>query len=549
MTPSGPALERNLTRLFERAYVPVAPRAAFRVELESRLLAQLETMRPDGSESGMERAAAVESPPRPRLVWAAPVLAAAAAVLALFAWLFPRDGSDGAPRDPWTICAQGDVALRRGVAEAWTAATAAELGSGVVVGGEALELATPNDRSATALADRAAVEVGPASRVWIGERDGVAGAELVAGAMTVEHRSGGEPFRIWSREGELRLAGGRLEAALDGDGLELLLTDGHAELVGPSGTHALERGRRATVAGGRAIAVASAVRDGTPNEPSGEPSGDRRLADVPGDDDADAEPPEPAGDADGAILAGAVTDAESGEPVAAFRVVLLADREIPDVAEPELSTFEAEDGRFRWDGIEPFGYEVFVQAAGYGLWRAPVTELAAGEPVEIAVRLERGGTVRGWIVDDETDAPVPGATVVSETDAPTKMLPAPLDELPDWLPAARRAESDGSFVLEDLSLGTHTLRGRRAGLRGALGRRRDRGGDQFSRERARRSCGSGAAARSKGARRRPTAARSRARSCSRPRCPTPRVARCSSSRRRPTRRGATKSRTSRPAST
>jgi hypothetical protein len=158
-----------------------------------------------------------------------------------------------------------------------------------------------------------------------------------------------------------------------------------------------------------------------------------------------------------AALAGRVTG-PGGAPVPRFRVILLAQREVPDVVMPVLRAFDAADGAFRWEGLEADRYEVFVEADGLAQHRTGPVDLAAGEALALDVALAPGRRLRGWVVADDTDAPIPGATVVVESETPSQVLPMDLDESPGWLTRLARTGSDGGFELEDLASGRGRLR-------------------------------------------------------------------------------------------
>jgi protocatechuate 3,4-dioxygenase beta subunit len=163
-----------------------------------------------------------------------------------------------------------------------------------------------------------------------------------------------------------------------------------------------------------------------------------------------------------AAVRGRVRDA-AGAPVTRFRVLLLREAEVPDVAEPELKAFENADGAFAWDGVRPDRYEVFVEAKGFAQHRTGVIELAAGSPQELDVTLGAGRGLHGWVLERDTETPLPGASVVVESEVPSQVLPLDLTEPPEWLGQLATAGPDGGFALEDLAPGSHRLRVSAAG--------------------------------------------------------------------------------------
>jgi len=174
------------------------------------------------------------------------------------------------------------------------------------------------------------------------------------------------------------------------------------------------------------------------------------------DEDGSGDADEAAAIGDGLALR--VVDAESGEAIAAYRVGLLPPRRGNEFDLSVVRDVAASDGHGRWSGHGLEEADVFVHAEGYALFsgeRSSFAEDALTDLGEIA--LVRGGEVRGHVVDERGNG-IPGATVLSQRDAPTWALPFDLDQMEQWLPVRSTTAEDGSFVLSHLSPGTHVLR-------------------------------------------------------------------------------------------
>jgi len=99
-------------------------------------------------------------------------------------------------------------------------------------------------------------------------------------------------------------------------------------------------------------------------------------------------------------IAGRVTDADSGAPVAGARVTL----DGPGIAAADHVVVADREGRFRRDGLSPGRYQVSAAARGYvtasGEWRETVVLGIAEASRDVSFRLNRGAVVAGFITDD-----------------------------------------------------------------------------------------------------------------------------------------------------
>jgi hypothetical protein len=165
-----------------------------------------------------------------------------------------------------------------------------------------------------------------------------------------------------------------------------------------------------------------------------------------------------------AVLGGRVAVLDAPLP-AELEVVLLRAVPLPAVAWPESrrvpfapAAGEPGQGSFRWDGLEAGTYLVQVNADGLAPASAQGVVLAAGSQLELDFTLAPGAVLSGHVVDALTGAPLVGALVVSESDAPVQILGTRLDEIPSEVRARALTGPGGRFVLTDLVPGTQRLR-------------------------------------------------------------------------------------------
>ena len=125
----------------------------------------------------------------------------------------------------------------------------------------------------------------------------------------------------------------------------------------------------------------------------------------------------------------------------------------PDFREVETD----EDGWFLMEDVVARKHTLYVSARGHALGKVDDVEVRPGETTEVTVDLPRGFKVRGKVVSRAGGRPVPDAIVFSERD----LIPSSVatDTAAGYRPIARatRTGLDGSFVLEDLTEGTHRL--------------------------------------------------------------------------------------------
>jgi len=433
--PDGRVLEHNLGLLLRHAYVPVLPKPAFRSELERawmqtfrrRVLAQGVTRRPG---------------PRRLVVVAA---AAAALALALLGWWRVAETPDS-PTTPGALLAAGEVALSTD-RTTWRAASPTERTAGVRLERATLAVHVPGDATLAVLAADGRIELGGATSARLAPEPALV-ATLEAGSLTLERSQAGVlPWSLAAGPGAVRLAHGILEADREGELARFTLVAGEARFEGAGETpaRALVTGRTLTVVAGAPVEPTVAARVDSIEIP------DEREAVAPD------EAPEPAQPASPLALAGRVVGPD-GEPVAAYRLGLLRERVGNEFQ--SVSTFDIEDaeGAFRLENVEPGSYTLFAHAAGLPIARVEPLELASGPlTLEEPVRLAPGGSVQGFAFDPATGDPVQDAVVLVERDAPQNILLLN-DVQRMWVPISTRTASDGSFRIDHVTPGTHTLR-------------------------------------------------------------------------------------------
>lgn len=430
---SARILDHNIEQLLRRAYVPALPLPEFRERLEAVWMKELARKNaPAPPET---------SPAERRWPWA--VVAAAAAVLIFLVGTWMRSAP---PTTAEAWLARGEAAYRDTPSGPWTS-----------VGGATLPYEAGHLAIATPLATEVAVggadwslRLAEASRVELELRSGTLDVDL-HGSLDLAHRGAGvgtlatEHGTLELRAAELRLRQGPQE-------LTVTVEQGEAWYSDPSGREPLPLGKALSLTDGHAAGtLAESATGATPPEAipgRREPVVSRSTLPAP---PLEAEP-EPQ-----ARIEVTVRDKATGTPIEAFAIALLEERIGNEFRAPAMRAVEAPGGRYLWLGDERARQEVFVHAPGYALARSELIDPRTEASLEF--ELEPGTTLRGIVLDEETGNPVPGAQVLSEIDAPTHALSFDPSQMPGlWLPVSTRSALDGSFELEDLSVGKQVLR-------------------------------------------------------------------------------------------
>lgn len=442
MKPDGRILERNVGALVRHAYVPVRPAPHFRRRLGAEFLRAWESERVRWS----RRQSALR---RPAFGLGFGIAAAAAALLlAIFLGDDLFDPSPASPAPLGELLARGDIAVRHGAALPFEVGAAAmPLTDGY------LEVVTPDARSARLERSGEGAIVAAENSHLIGTGVQATRVELARGGLALDKQSAsdaGEPWTLTSVAGALEVHHGELTAELLGRELHVRLGAGVAYALTAQGPSPLPLGE-SLLRGGELVTSTVLAQAETER-------GERQVIEaVPTVDAADEVATAGPGASDRATLVGRVLDAD-GQPVQDFTVDLLVEQDYANITDPVSRDFATPDGSFEWTGVKPGRYDVFVRAPGWATWRTPErVELVANESRTLAVQVEGGGSVRGFVVDRVTGAPIANAWVVSESDAPTMALPLSPD-LIDGLDASVMTGADGSFELQRLSSGRQLLR-------------------------------------------------------------------------------------------
>jgi hypothetical protein len=467
----GPdVLDRNLALLLTRAYVPVRPSAAFRASLHQSLSpsqALNARVRPHSPAPArplprLERS----SEPRRARVFALR-LAAAALVLALGAFFLARALSGGTGGAPGRACdeflAHGDAAVRVD-GGAWRAFDARERANGLEHSAGSLELATPRDHGALvwlAGAGSAAFEGESRASLVLGGDGAHLALDFTAGALVLERLAAGGAWRVHTTQGDFELARGKLELAYvgpelaaGGHSLRARLVWGAASFLTADGALALDTGVAQIVRAGRASEFAPLAAAET---------GVRTNAANPTPAPAATESAAPAAPATQRATLRARLALPAGHALAgAWRLSVMRGVRLPEVGAPEVHTFDASVANAELGELEPGVYELFATLPGFGDWRARDVALGAGETLAIVITPLAPARVAGRVLDARTGAPLEGAYVVSETDAPAAVLPFDFaaDTDADWKTwtCLARTGPDGRFELAHLSAGRHVVR-------------------------------------------------------------------------------------------
>ena len=122
----------------------------------------------------------------------------------------------------------------------------------------------------------------------------------------------------------------------------------------------------------------------------------------------------------------------------------------------EKRAMHAPDGRFTLENVVPGKYTFKITADGLVPARIEETELVPGQPLDLGeIRLDKGATVRGMVLDKGNKAPVGGAAIVIEEGGGLAGMLRQMD--PNQRPAATTGP-DGRFVLSGIAPGQLALR-------------------------------------------------------------------------------------------
>ena len=160
-----------------------------------------------------------------------------------------------------------------------------------------------------------------------------------------------------------------------------------------------------------------------------------------------------------AAVSGTVLEAGSNTPVAGAQVTLMSFAPGPQPGrppEPLIATTD-QDGRYRFDALEPGRYRVSVQKAGFAtmLWPGfPEATLKAGErKTDLNVTIQRSAAIVGRVLDENGES-IANANVMRWR-RPLVMNGAAVPARPGLIPAGSAAQTNdlGEFRLFGLAPG------------------------------------------------------------------------------------------------
>jgi hypothetical protein len=157
------------------------------------------------------------------------------------------------------------------------------------------------------------------------------------------------------------------------------------------------------------------------------------------------------------VIHGTVVDAETGEPLTAFRVrvVKIGHLRGPGyVQDPQWRSIDDAGGEFRFDVVGPGVYQVHVMAGGRALSRSEPINTDENQDDAIQLKLSQGATLSGTVVDEHGE-PVDGARVIPLSKAGGAM-PGVIGKFASDEGAVETL--DGKFTIPQLAPGKETLK-------------------------------------------------------------------------------------------
>ncbi|MCB9508983.1 MAG: carboxypeptidase regulatory-like domain-containing protein [Deferribacteres bacterium] len=167
-------------------------------------------------------------------------------------------------------------------------------------------------------------------------------------------------------------------------------------------------------------------------------------------------------------IAGKVVDAASGEPVADAMISVLESGRGRKLVQMVARTKTNEKGEFL-AGVRPGKYFVFAEAKGFvGEYVDNKLSVLDADTIEIMenahtrvpdVALDRLGSIAGQVIDEDSKAPLAGATVIAFLEYDPRMLMLDLQSMgPVMRSYQARTDNSGNYFLEDLPTGKYFLK-------------------------------------------------------------------------------------------
>lgn len=444
MNEPDDVLERNLRRLFTRAYRPVVPTAEFR----ARLVRRLET-RPTADRAPLQ-------PVRPRRLENTVLAAAALIVVTLGVAYLVLRSTRAVAADPEAMLARGSVLVRESGDRGWREIEAETAARGLELPFEdQILVRTPAHVSIELReASSAVVTIAPASSASVDTSRNVSRrtVDLQAGAVRIQNLAGKDWTLLGPDGADVLLSRGTLSARLESSappetGLCLVVVLENGAGSAYAGGYVLQVGVETTLHDGRVLSAATAPADGTT-------ASARASAATTG-----AEAPDPAQTAirrDGfASLVGAIVRSSDEDRIGRYSVTILRKERLPAVATPKRYEFDGAE-RFSIHPVRPGTYDVYVERAGHVPWIARGIEIASNATHELTVTSSSGASLAGRVVAARDGTPIANALVIVEDLVPAQVIL--FDAAESAWSAAARTNSAGEFVLEHIPPGPHVLR-------------------------------------------------------------------------------------------
>ena len=163
-----------------------------------------------------------------------------------------------------------------------------------------------------------------------------------------------------------------------------------------------------------------------------------------------------------ASISGQVIDDETGQPIKSFSVAVTASPSLTSIPVKQRQRFHSEDGSFRYVDVTPGTMHVFVEAEGYAGGRmGPIPVMAGQSVTDVVVRVYRGATLKGRVVD-AAGKPVKGALVeVSNTTGVSAQAQAFLRFLTQQMRQSSKrgfTDAEGRWEIPHVLEGTYSVK-------------------------------------------------------------------------------------------
>jgi protocatechuate 3,4-dioxygenase beta subunit len=482
--PDPSILERNLELLLGRAYAPVVPSLAFRARLAAALEQEIAERAPALRLVQPRRSLASRIGVQP--VWLRAAAAILLFVLGAFTWKLAAHASPTESRAVRLerIAAGGRTAVctsENGESETVREVSDAEIARGIDYAGSSLTAWTaPGSTLPIWIGGAGRLAVRASTRVDVaGAPDEHLAVDLERGAIELERYATGGAWSVTTREGIVHLERGALVVAVaprgadavgprsEALGVALLLRTGSAYVDEDGRRVALALGAETALRGGHLAVAADPLAQ----------SGDGFQREQAGNSAPPENPVLPAASKARGTLHGELVPPANGVLPDSYTITLLRDERLPAISTPEVHVIADKSREFTIGSVRPGTYTVFAEVRGFAVWQRRGVVVATDAPsvsggsgitataaTDLSIDLKPGQRLSGRVVDAESGRPIEGAVVLSQRDAPAQILPLAMERAPEGWLATATSGPDGTFEIESLSRGKHTLRATHAGF-------------------------------------------------------------------------------------